>query len=223
MSGRSDRNVVAHRSDLSSVGCFPLRHEVKATDLFVVDEGPRARSFRLHLLAAIGQSVLATGCGLAADEHQSRLGKARIWFNWEPNGSSEKYPTTAAHVDVELRQAKATGGGGWAPASAVVLMEYPGCPSHPMMPRFRQIVVQFPDRLLGLEKLYAHNSPSGVTDDVSGAGRTALKDSRYRGLYFNLTPGDTDSNLFDVIDAVCRAETLIDAAIQLEYPARKAS
>lgn len=222
MSGGSDLSGVPH-PPAPPHSCYPLRHEVKATDLFAVDEGLRARSLRLNLLAAIGQSVLATGCGFAADSPRSGAGNARIWFNWVPEGSSEKYPTATAHVDIELRQAKAIGNGGLAPASAVILMEYPRCPSNRMMPRVRQIIVQFPDRLLGLEKLFAHNSQLRVADDQSAADCTALKHSRYRGLYFNLTPGDTDSNLFDVIDAVCLAETLIDAAIRLEYPESKAS
>ncbi len=78
-----------------------------------------------------------------------------------------------------------------APARAIVEVDYRQGIHHrgPM-----EIEIQFPDDLQGLSGLMGDDEPI-----------------RYNGLFFNLTPGRYDSNLYEAVNSVCDAFEIAEA------------
>ncbi len=169
-------------------------------DLFAVRTTPQAELFSLGIKAAIGHQLLRQEPA-AFEVSKSRCTMAfymceRTLQGLDPLVSraprivlklvgNEESSTGRAYAEIEVEYA---------------VFRHPGQditnPLHCSVSG--TFVVNFPDAILGMENLIS-------------MGRSS---SAYRGLYFNLTPGELQGNLFDLFNFVSRAFSLTFQAMR---------
>lgn len=169
-----------------------VRNVLRATDCFAVPESEGSSSLKRGLLAAIGANAIRTGHGLQRESSAERKQGAWTSFNWD-GGQRYAESMINVHVFLWIYQAEPARG---VTAHAVWSFEpWPKWGGGSPGPWTIELI--FPDEVLGLERLSGLPSPAGAEG--------------LQGLYFNLTPGERVGNLFDVVDALCRAYARVES------------
>lgn len=168
------------------------KHVFQAKDLFAHKRGARSAAFKTALLSAMGSLALQSRMPLV---HDSMVSGVCGWIAFYP---SDSFIHKAPRIMVKFI-GKHPGGDS---ARAIVDVGY--------MPAFHHrkemsVEVVFPDRLLGLEGLLGLDALNGLEPKV-----------RFNGLFFNLTYGEYQGNLYEAVNAVCDAFELAESRVTLE-------